>query len=459
MSYLPWLCATFMTLPVLPLGMLARSRKTLGLSAMALKIFLVGISSLAFCLAAIGFGGNAWSSLLIATWLGLNLAGALAGSHFLSAFGKHLVQESGSGLPGEVNRSFKARARLVWQLRIAGILAALTDLIVLLRSGSHSPLALAMFAVPVFGIGLICKEVWERKASLSERIHAHELDRFTAWVDRNDVINAVHVPDARAETMAKLAKLMAWMKANDMKAALVCRGRKTFSAVHEKWSHSWLVRSTHDLDHYAIAPISRCFHLPVGTNGSHIVSLRKVTQVLVDLDGEIDGDRDLRKEMRMFDEIWTAGKVSTEILENAAGYGITVKAIGESGSDPVILPSLPAGPVNIYGIVFPDPSDEDEITSYFTDIIPMIDRLSDTEIRLLIAFEGGKPGRVGTVIATALREAFGSSSVDIAVNPIDLINRAPNLIDGPWVGSLDMARIRRNILSIDQSKNTRNSEA
>ncbi|MFG6080418.1 hypothetical protein ACEUZ9_000975 [Paracoccus litorisediminis] len=358
-AFLQFLPLAPIALPALPLGKLSGLRRRLSLSKAGLAASLSAISAAPFLAVPDGRG----VASAFAVFAGISFS--YGASHALQVIRGHLAEEA-IGLPSPVDRELAREARLVWLAR-GGIVAAAAAA----WTGALTPNCAVLPALPLLAFcGHLAWRSSQKMRVRSERIHAAEIARFTAWADRPGTSVLVHVPDAKSATIASCQRLIDVLKAQGYAVAAICRGRKTFSSMAKTHAESWLVRNTQDLDHFSVAPIAACFHLPLGTNGSHMVSLRKLRQVLVDIDGTIPSSGALPKEARMFDEIRLVSRAGERLRSDAAEYGINITMISPAPV-PAILPVIPRGTLPGFGLIIPD-----EISKFAPLAVGLLDALS-----------------------------------------------------------------------------------
>lgn len=412
--------------PAIPLGRL-RKLRLVGLMphrALGAILSVAGAAPLAIT------GQPLLATLLLACFLACYGAGEA-----ITRIGAHLRGEARI-LPTCVSRIVGARQRSVWLCRVAMVLLGLGCLL----AGPENPAstvaavaaAVAMATIAAIGISLAFG-AFRKRQTMSDSIHAAEIERLLCWADKEGVRDLIHVPDGDAATIRKVEALLHQLQKQGNKAALICRGRKAFGKLRGKHTASWLVRTAQDLDDILVPPFQRCIHLDIGTNSTHVVGLRKLRQVLVDQGGRLDGAQEVPKDLRMFDEIRLRKDWGSGFAHDAQLYGISLQKIDPEKSLPV-LPALPIGPTLCAGILVPaGPSGEDD----FSSLAPAFElatalRRKCGRGRLIIGFEAGSAAS-RKLMAEWLTPSFGAD-LHIASSPTAVINAAPYLI---WTPALD----------------------
>lgn len=441
-------CCTL--LPAAPIGKLRQKLRIRKLTDWQLMAAVTGLSAMSYGAASAISGG---SPLMLA------LPAAALTALYASSI---LVKRRADWLRSEAARPYaplEANSRLsqrsIWGLRILVSAAMAADVILMTFNGVSSPLALgAYLAAPLVG-GLIAARFWKKSHAISDMMHQSELERFFGWADRAGVTAIVHLPDASKETLAQLDMLMAKLQAENIKAGIICRGRKTFGAVLKTYPTSWLVRTTHDLDHFAAAPIKQCFHLPVGTSAGHIVSLRKVRQILVDVNGKtIKGDS-VPKELRMYDELWSYKAVSDALIQDAKDYGVEVLDHARKAAAPdlqvVVLPRVPKGSMSRLGVIIPQDDGTGSDLAYFGDVARALElEARDCDApRFAICFEGGSKTPAAQEMLKSLKAAFGDEAIENMASPEATLNACADMVEGPWCRSYPEAAMGRQIVSCE----------
>ncbi len=405
--------------PAIPLGELRKSAAIRALPKPLLMIVLTGLGVLPLLLdGRAGLASLAMAGLLACYGFGEAVARLTA----------HLRGEARS-LPAPVARALARRQRAVWLCRSAVALLVAAMTLQLSRGGDPGAvpalaiLLLTAAAGVVTGVALRGRQEW------SDRIHLAELERYFAWADRSKSTDILHVPNASVDTIKALDRVLKELASAGIRPGLICRGRGIFAAVRRKHVNTWLVRSTHDLDDFAAAPIRRCFHMRRGTNGSHIVALRKLRQVSVDYAGTLSDVEELPKDLRMFDEIWIRGRIAPLLRTEAAAYGITLQGLGPA--PPPMMPAVPQGRIPCFALIVPAAPDKTADLGALAPAMGLVSTISrrfPQGYRLVLGFESAPDPAVTSWLSTVL-----GADLHPVATAHDAINSAPALIWTPAI--------------------------
>lgn len=406
---------------------------------------IAALSGVSYGVAAWTATGSLWSLPLPM----LALAGAYGASEVASRVAKSVRGESPK-MPPTVASQIKRNAKLSWSIRIAIALAMILDIAVMARSAGTSLTLQLFFAAALVVCAVQARATLRQRVSLSDLQHQQEIVRFLSWVHQKSVTTVIHVPDGSASTLSNLAALIKELRERKIEAAILCRGKKAFSTVSAKWPNTWLVRASHDLDDYAVAPIERCLHMPVGTTAGHMVSLRKLKQIIIDVAGNTIRGDSVPKEMRMYDEIWMRGAPTSALIADAAEYGITV-----SSMDPVIpfLNRVPSGDRITCALIIPEAQGTGNDLAYFETAVSALNVVSahagERGARFVVSFMDGDTSQGATVITRTLKTLFDSACIVHATGVIDALNCAPIIVEGPWMQTQEAQAACRHIIALD----------
>lgn len=430
---------------ILPLTALGGLRRKLGhVTVMAVVAVL---SIVTYALAAWDATRSLWSLPLPL----LALAGAYGLSEATSRASRSLAGEAIKP-PAAVARQIKRSSMGSWFIRIVIALGMIVDIAVVYSTGAASITLQLLFAAALAACAVAGLAGKREYPELSEFQHQEEIARFLSWVHEKSATTIIHVPDGKSTTLSQLAALLKELSDRKIEAAIVCRGKKTFSAVSAKWpTKSWLVRTSHDLDDYAVAPIARCLHMPVGTTAGHMVSLRKLKQVIViDVVCSAVIGQSVPKEMRMYDEIWMRGEPPAQLIADAAEYGITV-----SSMDPVMpfLNRVPSGDRITCALIIPKAQGTGDDLTYFETAVPALNVVAAHAgtggARFVVSFMDGDMSQGARVITRTLEALFDRASIVRANGLIDALNCAPIIVEGPWMQTQAAQAACRHIIALD----------
>ncbi|WP_417599072.1 CDP-glycerol glycerophosphotransferase family protein [Pararhodobacter oceanensis] len=320
-------------LPVIPIGQMRKLKPVAKLPRPVLLLLLALIAVLpVFTLFSVG----AVSPILPGVLL-LGLAVSYGASHLVARITGRLRGEVGEALPSHLDRRLKGAAHIIYASRIVITLAGVLMAIAALTSGEVFRwgylLVLGLAALNAV-IGYV---VWQSRAALSDTVHAAEVERFLSWAEREGVTALVQVPNASGASLEALEKLMRHLNGQGEQVGIICRGRRAFSLVKRRYSASWLIRRIPDLDDYVVEPVTQCYHLLTGTNGSHMVLQRHINHVVVDLDGQLARRHQIPKHMRMYDEIRVKAEDVANLEADGKSYGVTIKALAQYETLPQLV--------------------------------------------------------------------------------------------------------------------------
>ncbi|GEM_PF-5834470 len=428
---------------ILPLTMLGGLRRKLGHVTVMVGLAVLSIAT--YGLAAWDATRSLWSLPLPM----LALAGAYGLSEAISRVARSLAGEA-LKTPAAVARPIKRASMGSWFIRIAIALAMIVDIAVMYGTGGASITLQLAFAAALAACVLAGLRGRTKYVELSAVQHQEELMRFVTWSLNTQTDIVIHVPDGSAATLALLKLLLKDLAGRGLKAGLLCRGRKTFAAVSAIWRNAWLVRTSRDLDDFAVPPIKRCLHLPVGTTAAHMVSLHQLRQIMVDIGGKAVLGDTLPKQMRMYDEIWMRGAPSAALVAEAAEYGITITRLDPQ---PVFLTRVPKAEKRTFGLILPADGDVDQDLAYFETVVPAIEAAARAAgaagIRLVLACMGRANGQNADAIRKALEVIFGQDNIIQADTVISVLNWAPEIFEGPWMTAYAAQAEHRRIIRLD----------